>query len=135
MKTLTFTASSNTGFQLVPVAQHVLSGPALELMDAQTELRLPRSSAMNGAELAHVLARVLDELMRAEVDGRYPENQHSVIVDAIRGTLDLLVLVTSHPAAAWESREGTSPDPEPVTGDVVPDDQLGQGDPLPGTLA
>lgn len=133
MKTLTFTALVNTGFQYMPVTSYTIDGPAQVLMDNQTTYRLPRSDGMTGAELVRTLADKLDQLMRGEVEGLYPEGQHSVIVDAIRKTVDLLQLVTQHPNAAWSSVEGTAPDPEPIPA-ADPQEVTGGGDPLPGTL-
>jgi len=106
MKTLTFTASANTGFQYVPVADLTIDGDVQALMDSQTLFRMPRSDGLTGAELARTVADKLDQMMRAEVEGRYLEGQHSTLVDAIRTTVDLLLLVTAHPSAAWSAREG-----------------------------
>jgi hypothetical protein len=108
METLTFTATAYTGFQHVDIATQTISGATLELMDSRSEWRLPRSDAMNGTELTRTLVDKLDQLMRAEVQGQYPEGQHDVITDAIRTTVDLLLLVTSHPAAAWSAVARTS---------------------------
>lgn len=119
MKTLTFTARANTGFQYMPVVSMEIDGAVQALMDSQTTFRLPRSDGMTGAELAHTLVDKLDQMMRAEVEGQYPEGQHSVLTDAIRHTVDLLQLVTGNPAAAWSSVEGDdgvpAPDPLAVT--------------------
>lgn len=111
MKKLTFTASAHTGVRYVPVASLVIDGATQTLMDGQTTFRMPRSDGMTGMELVRVLVDKLDQMMRAEVEGQYPEGQRSVLVDAIRRTVDLLLLVTEHPNAAWSSLEGTAPDP------------------------
>lgn len=116
MKTLTFTASANTGFQYVPVVNLEISGAVQALMDGQTTFRMPRSDGMTGAELAHTLVDKLDQMMQAEVNGQYPEGQHDVLTDAIRRTVDLLQVVTANPAAAWSSVEGDDgvPAPDPL---------------------
>lgn len=121
MKTLTFTASANTGFRYVPVVAHTIGGAAQALMDSQTTFRLPRSDGMTGAELAYTLTDKLDQLMLAEVNGQYPEGQHSAVVDAIRATVDLLQVVTANPSAAWSSAEGDDGVPAPDSPDAVQD--------------
>jgi len=138
VKTLTFTASANTGFQYMPVVSYTIGGATQALMDGQTTFRLPRSDGMSGAELAHTLVDKLDQMMRADVNGQYPEGQHSVLTDAIRATVDLLQVVTANPSAAWSSLEGDDgqPAPDPLAATDAPTDtELSQGDPLPGTSA
>lgn len=132
MKTLTFTGSAHTGFRYVPVVTLTIDGAAQTLMDGQSTFRLPRTDGQQGIELIRTLVDKLDQMMRAEVEGRYPEGQHSALTDAIRRTVDLLQLVAEHPNAAWSSLDGTAPDP--VVPETVPDELAGQGDPLPGTL-
>ena len=122
MKTLMFTGSAHTGLQYVPLADFEFRGPLLELMDGDSRFRLPRSSAFNGPELIANLTDRLDQLMRAEVDGTYPEDQHSVLTDAIRATVDFLRLVAQHPAASWASFEGEAHEqlpPEEEAGELL----------------
>lgn len=130
MKTLTFTASANTGFRYMPVTSLTIDGAAQTLMDSQTTFRMPRSDGLNGAELIRTLVDKLDQMMRAEVGGLYQEGQHSALVDAIRRTVDLLQLVAEHPNAVWSTTEGEAPDPVPLSGEEI----TSEGAPLPGTL-
>jgi hypothetical protein len=114
MKTLTFTGSANTGFRFMPVTDFTFTGDVQALMDSQTLFRMPRTDGMTGAELLRMLIDKLDQMMQAEVNGNYMEGQHSILVDSIRRTVDLLLLVSNHPNAAWSSREGDDGVTEPA---------------------